>query len=129
MTLSRRVRARSLFFSGRVREKMDRINPQAESLAGKSRGTIMLTHFLFHFVLFLDFNQILEGESAEPPDDICEPPDVLPSEFKCPVLLFKDRMLICFERGVFEAKSRSLRPLQLLHNLSTRLTAQIRGPV
>jgi len=44
---------------------MDRINPQAESLA--------------------------EGESAEPPDDICEPPDVLPSEFKCPVLLFKPK--------------------------------------
>ena len=49
-------------------------------------------------------NMVLEGESAEPPDDICEPPDVLPSEFKCPVLLFKDRMLIFFATTCFRSK-------------------------
>ena len=41
MALSRRVRAKSLFFSGRIREKMDRNNPQAESLAGDSRSRII----------------------------------------------------------------------------------------
>jgi hypothetical protein len=34
----------------------------------------------------------IESESAEPPDEGNEPPDVLfPGEFKCPVLLFKPR--------------------------------------